>query len=134
MGQNGLKWPFWGVTWPFFWIFEFSQISQYHEVMGTPKLHYIYKNWKNLSSRSTRPKDHVFLGQMLKKPSIPSVFNPLIENRKRFPIKEFQPFLQGIYIFTINCIVRLVFDIPAINSTFFLTFGWENGLLSSKNP
>jgi len=123
MAQNGLKWPFLGCHVTIFRIFEFSQIYQCHEIIDISKLHYIYKNWKNLSSRSTRPKDHVFLGQMLKKPSIPSVFNPLIENRKRFPIKEFQPFLQGIYIFTIYCIVRLVFDIPAINSSFFLTFG-----------
>ena len=97
--KNGQKWPkmaIFGVSRDYFWIFEFSQIYQYHEVMDTPKLHYMYENWKNLSSRSTRLKDHVFLGQMLKKHPIPSVFNPLIENRKRFPIKEFQPFYKGL--------------------------------------
>ena len=48
---------------------------------------------------------------MLKKHPIPSVFNPLIENRKRFPIIEFQPFLQEIYISTIERIVSQFFDI-----------------------
>ena len=99
MAKNGLKWPFWGCHVTIFGIFEFSQIYQYHEVMDTPKLHYMCENRKNLSSHSTRLKDHVFLGQMLKKHPIPSVFNPLIENRKRFPIKEFQPFLQENYFY-----------------------------------
>ena len=99
MAKTGLKWPFWGCYVTIFGIFEFSQIYQYHEVMDTPKLHYMCENRKNLSSHSTRLKDHVFLGQMLKKHPIPSVFNPLIENRKRFPIKEFQPFLQENYFY-----------------------------------
>ena len=60
----------------------------------------------------------MILGQMLKKHPIPSVFNPLIENRKRFPIIEFQPFLQGIYISTIMRMVSQLFDITAKNESF----------------
>ena len=55
----------------------------------------------------------MILGQMLKKHPIPSVFNPLIENRKRFPIIEFQPVLQGIYISTIMRMMSQLFDITA---------------------
>ena len=132
IAQNGLKWPILGCHVTIFGIFDFSQICQCHEVLDTWKLHCICKNWKNLSTSSTALKDHVILGQMLKKHPIPSVFNPLIENRKRFPIIEFQPFLQEIYISTIERIVSQFFDIAPKKRIFILILD-EKMLFKAQN-
>lgn len=132
MAENGLKWPFLGCHVTIFRIFEFSQIYQYHEVMDTSKLHHIYKNQKILSSTSTRLKDQVFLGQMLKKHPIPSVFNPLIENRKRFPIKEFQPFLQENYFYK-EMYHETVFRLSSPRIKLFFSFWMINCSFKANN-
>ena len=67
-----------------------------------------------------------FLQQYSLKTCNPSVFNSLIENRKRFPIKESQPSLQEDCIYGRRVENVMCFQRYGSHRHLFRDFGWEN--------